>query len=366
MKNKKREISSFNLAFLDIMFCGFGAVVLLVLIINSHIVTDNKIKTQDLTAAVDRVRNETRAATIYHSNIKSSLQDKQADVDTINQQLKKINTQVSQLKKNSTEEDARTQALKKQINKLQADIKAINQRNTQQKKKNEQAVVQRGNKVRRYEGEGHRQYLTGLKLGGKRVLFLIDNSASMLDETIVNIIVKRNFSDAVKKTARKWQQAVKSVKWMAANLPASSQFAIVSFNKKSQSLTADGSYKWTKSTDSQQVNSLFKKLSQLVPQSGTNLYNAFTAIKKFPQQPDNIILITDGLPTLGKTPTNKSKVSAAQRISLFEKSIKKIPRGIPVNSILLPMEGDPMAAALFWKLAIDTKGSFITPSRDWP
>jgi hypothetical protein len=30
------------------------------------------------------------------------------------------------------------------------------------------------------------------------------------------------------------------------------------------------------------------------------------------------------------------------------------------------MEGDPMAAVSFWKLAVDTRGSFLTPTRDWP
>jgi hypothetical protein len=34
--------------------------------------------------------------------------------------------------------------------------------------------------------------------------------------------------------------------------------------------------------------------------------------------------------------------------------------------MLFPIEGDPAAAAAFWSLAINTKGSFITPSRDWP
>jgi len=33
---------------------------------------------------------------------------------------------------------------------------------------------------------------------------------------------------------------------------------------------------------------------------------------------------------------------------------------------LLPMEGDAYAAAAFWKLAVDTNGSFLTPARDWP
>jgi hypothetical protein len=53
-------------------------------------------------------------------------------------------------------------------------------------------------------------------------------------------------------------------------------------------------------------------------------------------------------------------------VQLFERAIKTIPRGIPVNTILFPMEGDPMAASLFWKLAVATDGSFLTPTRDWP
>ena len=39
---------------------------------------------------------------------------------------------------------------------------------------------------------------------------------------------------------------------------------------------------------------------------------------------------------------------------------------IPINTLLLPMEGDPTAAGAFWQLAISSQGSFITPSRDWP
>jgi hypothetical protein len=30
------------------------------------------------------------------------------------------------------------------------------------------------------------------------------------------------------------------------------------------------------------------------------------------------------------------------------------------------MEGDPMAASEFWKLAITSRGSFMSLSKDWP
>ena len=49
-----------------------------------------------------------------------------------------------------------------------------------------------------------------------------------------------------------------------------------------------------------------------------------------------------------------------------DRAVKALPDDTPVNTILFPMEGDPMAAAMFWKLAVDTKGSFLTPTSDWP
>jgi hypothetical protein len=59
-------------------------------------------------------------------------------------------------------------------------------------------------------------------------------------------------------------------------------------------------------------------------------------------------------------------VSGRDRLRLFDRATRALPRGVPVNIFLYPMEGDPMAAPVFWKLAIATRGSFLTPSKDWP
>jgi len=366
MKKIKRNTTSFNLAFLDIMFCGFGAVVLLVLIINSHIMSDNKAINENLTAEVDRVVEKITEAKLYQKKIEDSLEEKKFEIKKLNDELIKVNSERFRLNNKKIENEKETQDLKEHINRLQTDIRSLDKTNNEKVEQYKLYRKQSGDKVRQYEGDGQRQYLTGLKLGGRRVLFLLDSSASMLDETIVNVIVKRNLSNRAKRSTRKWQQAIKSIQWMVANLPKNSQFAIVSFNKSVQSLNNKQFFHWVKVTDNLQANKIFENLQKLIPQNGTNLRKALSVIKEFPQRPDNIILITDGLPTQGKKKTNKRKVSAAERIRLFNKAIKTIPRSIPVNTILLPMEGDPMAASLFWKLAIDTKGSFITPSRDWP
>ena len=59
-------------------------------------------------------------------------------------------------------------------------------------------------------------------------------------------------------------------------------------------------------------------------------------------------------------------VTPTPRARLFTEATALLPRGIPVNTILLPMEGDPEAASAFWKLAVASRGSFMSPASDWP
>jgi hypothetical protein len=103
-----------------------------------------------------------------------------------------------------------------------------------------------------------------------------------------------------------------------------------------------------------------------VPGGGTSLENAFTAAGAFDPKPDNLLIITDGLPTQGATAPMRKTVSADQRLKLFEKAVKVLPAGVPVNTILLPMEGDPRSPSAWWQLAQNTSGSMISPAKDWP
>ena len=102
------------------------------------------------------------------------------------------------------------------------------------------------------------------------------------------------------------------------------------------------------------------------PGAGTSLINAFGAIADFEDRPDNVFLLTDGLPTQGKTPPQQIYGLGQQRRKHFNAAMDEFPKGVPINTILFPMEGDPEAAALFWQTALNTKGAFIAPSRDWP
>jgi len=107
-------------------------------------------------------------------------------------------------------------------------------------------------------------------------------------------------------------------------------------------------------------------MQRLVPEKGTSLLNAFGAIKQMRPAPDNIFLLVDGLPTMGAEKPWRKRVTGKKRHSLFEQARKQLSAGVPVNIILYPMEGDPMAADAYWRLAKKTRGSFFCPAADWP
>jgi hypothetical protein len=122
---------------------------------------------------------------------------------------------------------------------------------------------------------------------------------------------------------------------------------------------------WQDAAGGARLDEAVNALRQRVPSGGTNLAAAFTSAAAMKPPPDNIYLVTDGLPTRGGK-TGGGTVSGRERARLFEEAARLLPNSVPVNVILLPMEGDPRAASAYWRLAQQTRGAFLEPSRDWP
>lgn len=357
---KKRRFSTFSLSFLDIMSCGFGAVALIFLILKHDTSNQVDVENQQLQSEVNMLAQEIRqgeAQLVQAKNTLSELDQQLVEANglarRINEDVTAVENKIRFLDDNDTDQQIKT---------LQEELEAARL----ERERLAQAELERGNDVRRFMGQGQRQYLTGLKLGGARILILVDASASMLDERLVNIIRRRNMSDAAKRTSPKWLQAIKTVDWLTAKLPRASNYQLYTFNTGYRSVISDSENKWLKIGDGAQLEQAMINLQKVVPDGGTSLETVFSSITRFEQLPDNIYLITDGLPTQGIDPPKSGTVDGRQRLRLFGDAVDVIPRGIPINVILLPMEGDWMAASEFWKLAQVSGGAFLTPSEDWP
>jgi hypothetical protein len=223
-----------------------------------------------------------------------------------------------------------------------------------------------GSQARSIIAEGNRQYLTGLRMGGRHILILVDASASMLASTIVNVVRLRYLPDETKLRSKKWKQVVGTVDWLTANIPQDSRFQIYTFNTKATPILDEKGPGWIDVGDGSALDEAVKRLRVTVPKDGTSLHSAFAVAAKMNPRPDNVYLLVDGLPTHGASPPTGTMVSGKQRLKNFTRAIRNLPRGVPMNVILFAMEGDPYAPDSFWKLARNTKGSFMSPSPDWP
>ena len=92
-------------------------------------------------------------------------------------------------------------------------------------------------------------------------------------------------------------------------------------------------------------------------------------------------MITDGLPTKGESQYrslnpfsscssltgNAQTISGECRVKLFQQTINESgKRGVQVDVILLPLEGDPDAVNQYWIWAATTGGLLISPASNWP
>jgi hypothetical protein len=353
------------MSFLDIMFCGFGAVVLLVLILNTDTVRARNAVFADLRSEVVRLEQEVIVGREQMVTARNSLAEVDNELVTTRGEAERIIETIKTLEIEVARMEKETLASKQHINELASDLK------TQDEEKKRlgaprPAEQDGGTKVRKVQGEGDRQYLTGLKMGGKRVLILVDVSASMLGETIINVVRRRNMDTSSKRSASKWQRALKTADWLVSNLPSTARFQLYTFKTRASAAVSGTDGKWLLASSRKDVDAAIRALRQTVPGEGTSLYHSLAVAGKLSPRPDNILLVTDGLPTQGRGKPSGTTVSADERLKHFQAAARVLPSGIPVNTVLLPMEGDAYAAAAFWKLAQDTSGSFITPARDWP
>jgi hypothetical protein len=361
----RRRAEAWSMSFLDVMSCGLGAVVLLYTIISAQAGLERIRESQDLTAEANRLEQQVLDGYTHLAELRNALTTTDEDRVRAEGLARRVMEQITTTREELSRYEFDTLARRESLERLKADLKSLEEDTRRLKAAAER--VQTGSQVRSVAGDGDRQYLTGLKVGGKRVLVLLDASASMLDETLVNVIRLRNMSLDRKLRSEKWQQAIGTVDWISAQLPADSQFQLYAFNTRAWSLIEGSDGKWLPAKDNAAMGNALKALRKTAPTEGTSLINAFAVIQRLSPAPDNVILITDGLPTQGDKPGSRKLVDSGEREDFMQKAVRSLPRQPPpVNVVLLPMEGDPAAPTYFWRLAQATGGAFLSPPKDWP
>lgn len=353
---KKRRDEGFNLAFLDVMACGLGAVILILILVKFSANTD--IPVDELA----RLEQELAASSDTASELQQSLSEKEAAVAMQSADMDDTQTRIEQLK-------IQQEALKKAIQDERAVIAEL-----------ETAVAAAGPLVANDElaisGAGEETYLLGLKVQGQRIGILLDMSASMTDESLIEVFKYKVGSDTQKRSAPKWQRTLRILNWLLARLPDNAEVSVIAFNHTNINLGKPIS----KQNSSDDLSQIVSTAQTLVPNNGTNLQQALQAMRRTMPNASDLYVVTDGLPTYvndnsGFNETRNCRpiegkqatITGDCRVQTFSHAMRTNPLGgVRTNIILLPLEGDSMAPALYWGWADNTQGTFIAPAGTWP
>ena len=349
---KRRTVEVFSLSFLDCISCGFGAVLLLFVITSGKKADVTEKELGDLQTIANQLEQE---ITVEEESIRK-LEDTTAD-------------NISRIK---SLEDAKTEMEQKIINR--EEILALLMM--------EQSTLEDELKKRMEEKEDiprvedpppipipnieRRQYLTGFKINGDRVLFLVEASGGMLDPTVDGAIARSGDPDFEKREAPKWKRVIRSIIWMINSLRPDTKYQILTFNDEVLPILPDRDGEWLLPTDREATAEVIQRLELMVPRSGANLERAFTISRDFKYAAESIVLFADGLPTLSDTYPGRGSVGDRDRERMFRAAQRRLPPRVPVNIILYPMTGDPAAPMLFWELANQTRGGLVSPAKSWP
>jgi hypothetical protein len=363
---RRRATEVFTLSFLDCICCGFGAVILFYTIVSAHSGIGQRQANDTLSAEVNRLDEQVLTGSRNLAALRDTLEKTRQEVASAKEKSNILAVQLASHKTQVSNYDATRLSQQQHIEKLRADIQAL-QEGMKRLAAGGDELSPPGQDVASFrETGGDRRYITGVRMHGRRILILLDVSASMLHEDIVSVLRLRNADDATKRAAAKWQRALETVHWLLTQIPPGSAYQVYTFNTRAQPLLADSAGKWISGGDLPQIARDLSALQTLVPGQGTSLYNAFAATRALSPLPDQIVLITDGLPTQGKSAPTRKYVDSDTRARFFDEAVGQLPAHVPIDSILLPMQGDSEAAHRFWHLARNTDGSVLMPARDWP
>lgn len=374
---RRRTFNVISMSFLDAMTCGFGAVILFFMIIAANVDLRHDEVLEDRSAEVRRLELQVEVGRRNLAELREQLAQMLRDRATASAARDSVITAIeeTQAELRRLLEDAN--ANEEMIEQLEADLARLETERDNLGAVSE-TVEQTGNFIREIQGEGYRQYLTGLKMGGQRVLILVDASTSMLETSVPLVLRARNMSDADKLRQRKWRQVVDTVDWLTAQIQPGTQFQVIAFNSEAWPVLQSSDGQWLTASDGSELGRVVEALGEIVPGQcrpgreparscgATSLHAAFYALNAMVPRPDNVYLLVDGLPTMGEMVPNRSGVTGRERMEHFQRAARIIPRTVPINVLLYAMEGDPLAAPAYWALTLQTGGSLLQPSEDWP
>ena len=337
MRPKRKALGGGAVAFIDVMACGLGAVVLLLVVVDFRI--------DEFVPRVKELLQPPQLAAVPAD----SEERLELSLEQVKQTNQLLASSIGELTATVLEREISREALSVSLTEVPIQTEVP--------------------QVTNASGD-----LIGLSVNKSSIIILLDASASLFSESITdNVYYAVNPSEALAQQSRKWAQAQRIAKWIVDVAPDDATFKVAIFSETTKPV----SQRWQNKQDV--TADLLASLQAVIPQGGTNLEGAFSWVKRAARTDTQVFLITDGLPT--KLPSQgrirkffsacskdpRGYVSGECRQQIFAKSAASLSgTNVELNVILLPLEGDPKAAPEYWALAKSTSGLLFVPEEQWP
>lgn len=352
LAQKRREVELFSLSFMDCICCGFGAILLIFILTTGQKATFDRKELTELRERVGQLTTETRT--------------EKEEIERLAKSLAALDLNLHGLRDQKTQEESRLTEREKQLQLLLREVSTLQDIMAKLMEQKKALPTQEEPVPLPIPNVDRRQYLTGFRLEGEFVLFLVRASGSMLGETIDDATSRLQDPDFKKREAPKWRRVVQSLEWMLANLGPETRFQIVFFNDETIPVLPARADEWFSARDKQAMTEILNSIHQVVPQGSANMERAFSGVRVMQRIPDSVVLFTDGLPTASDSLVSGGTIDDETRIRFFHAARKQLPARVPLSTLLFPLNGDPAAPALFWELANATRGALVSPSKTWP
>lgn len=369
------SVVTFGLSFLDVLCCGLGAAVLLLLILKRGPADDSIPDDGLLQSTIDELAVE--VATKVETKTELEVQ-----VGITRDEVTQTITDMTEATNVQSDERERLLSAVQQVNEDRSELDGAQKRYAQAKAELEQKRIDAEAK----KSQSGKRQVTGLFIRKDKVVIMLDASASMFSDNLVDIIRYRVSSPSVQMNAPKWVTAREAAKWAYRRIPDGADYAFLSYSEKPKSedgtlLTTSTKLSWSKKP--QNVVPFNQNVDQVSPLGPTDLKSALGAVRRLVPKPNQVIVITDGLPTVpGNTPLlrmggcpNFPKkgttvyLSPRCRMSIMNDArrfARATLQGVPIDVILLPLEGDSRAVHGYWLLSAESGGRLLSPASGWP
>lgn len=370
VKAKNQQGDGFGLSFLDVLCCGLGAAILLLLIVKHEepFVSEDSLLLM-AEPELERLDQQIEQERVGVAQLEQTLIRLRSNVKN----LTLIEAETSE-KRSNLEQELRdlTIELASEVAKIE-ELEALTRRlmDTQEI----EPIESNSNGGLRFGA------ISGLQFGEEdKVAILLDRSASMIHRTLVEIVRTQSAGDEAVRSSYKWRQAKLVAQFAYSSIDRDKRFKFLTFSEDVFDLNGKvlggGELFWDKKSGLH--DSLIKGVDNITPKGGTNLHLAIEALSRLVPKPDRIVLITDGLPgkianrarlkACPKKSTGVTRLDGECRISIAIKSVEKLGgklAKVPVDIILLPLEGDSDAVRFYSLISGISAGKLISPSADW-